>query len=116
MARRALVAVVLLLVAGCPRARDESAKKSAAPIASALTCRTLPSCTDPCADTACAEACTRRLTAVARPVYDELQACVVPACADGDGGTAPCRAPGSLGCKMCVLAHCAAQASRCMAN
>ncbi|HXU70574.1 MAG TPA: hypothetical protein VN947_14655 [Polyangia bacterium] len=116
MVRRALVVAVLVLVAGCPHKRDSAPSPKVEPPPAPLTCRALQSCTDRCADAACAEACTRRLTAVARPVYDELQACVTPACANADAGTAPCREPASFGCKMCVLGHCAAQASRCMAN
>jgi hypothetical protein len=58
----------------------------------------------------------RRLTAAARPSYDALHACVVPACADADGGAAPCRAPGSFACKMCVLSRCASQAAACMSH
>lgn len=125
MLRRMLVCALVVLAAGCPRARDPEPKKegakTATPAASEaapapLTCRALQSCTDRCADAACAEACTQRLTAVARPVYEALQACVGPACADADAGAAPCRAPASFACKMCVLGHCATQASRCMAN
>jgi len=114
MVQRALVGVVVLLalVAGCKR--HAGAEK--APLPAPLTCRALQGCTDRCADAACAEACTHRLTTVARPVYEALQACVGPACADGDAGPAPCREPASLGCKMCVLSHCAAQATRCMGN
>jgi hypothetical protein len=52
------------------------------------------------------------LTAAARPAYDALQACVVPACAES--GAAPCRAPSSFACKMCVLAHCASLATACL--
>jgi hypothetical protein len=112
--RRSLVAALLVvLAAGCrQRPREPDAKPAAQP----LTCRALQGCTDRCADAACAEVCTHRLTSVARPVYEALQACVVPACAEPDAGAAPCREPGSLACKICVLGHCAAQASRCMAN
>ena len=115
MLRHLVVAVVLL--AGCHRGGDAPPGETRAAVGPApLTCRALDGCTSGCADAACAEACTRRLTAVARPVYEALQACVVPACANRDGGSAPCLTPGSFSCKACVLAHCAAQASRCMAN
>ena len=127
MVRRILVAVVLL--AACHRGGGDADKASPAsaqaqPVQAPatvrapapLTCRALDGCTSGCADAACAEACTRRLSPVARPVYEALQACVGPACADGDAGPAPCREPASLGCKMCVLSHCAAQATRCMGN
>ena len=122
------VLVAVLLVAGCSRAHEpahEPAHGSAhesprdlahAAVVAPLSCRALQGCTDACADAACAEACVRRLTAAARPAYDALQACVVPACANADAGSAPCRAPGSFACKMCVLAHCPAQASSCMAH
>jgi hypothetical protein len=112
MLRHLVVAVVLL--AACHRGEDAPKPKPRA--LEPLTCRALDGCTSGCADAACAEACTRRLTDVARPVYEALQACVVPACANRDGGSAPCLTPGSFSCKACVLAHCAAQASRCMAN
>ncbi len=119
--RFALLAVVLF--AACSRAHDAppaptvAASAAATPArgsspAAPLTCRTLESCTDACGDAACAEACVRRLTAAARPAYDALQACVKPACADGD--SAPCRTPAALACKLCVVAHCAAQAAACM--
>ena len=117
---RRLVVVLVVLAAGCPRSREARTAGSAPPdlaratVDAALTCRTLPSCSDACSDGACAAACARRLTAAARPAYDALQACVKPACADADA--APCRSPGSLACKMCVLAHCAAQAATCMKN
>ena len=119
MLARTFALALLVLAAGCPHARDPEPKKEAKASAAApapLTCRDLQGCTDRCADAACAEACTRRLTAVARPVYEALQACVAPACANADAGTAPCREPASFACKMCVLGHCAGQASRCMAN
>ena len=126
------VLIAFVLVAGCSRSHDvarESAHESShesphesprdlaryATVAP-LSCRALQGCTDACADAACAEACVRRLTAAARPAYDALQACVVPACASAGAGSAPCRAPGSFACKACVLSHCAAQAASCMAN
>jgi hypothetical protein len=80
-----------------------------------LRCAELQGCTEACgsgAPPSCAEACAQRLVAEARPTYEALQACVKPACADP--ADAPCRTPGSFGCKMCVLAHCSAQASACM--
>jgi hypothetical protein len=107
---------VVLLALGCSRAH-KAPSDLAPPAASALaplSCRALQGCTDTCADAPCAEACVRRLSAAARPVYEALQACVVPACADADAGAAPCRVPGSFACKMCVLSRCAAQASACM--
>jgi hypothetical protein len=127
MARPLIVAALLVLVAACKRpARDEgrdlaqrststaTATATASSSAAPLRCRALQGCTDSCADPACAEACVRRLTAAARPTYDALQACVAPACADADAGAAPCRAPGSFACKMCVLSRCASQAAACM--
>lgn len=126
MRSRFVLIAVMSLAGACSRSRDaprapSSSSTSPAPSAPArvaapepLTCRTLESCTDACGDAACAEACVRRLTAAARPAYDALQACVEPACADADA--APCRAPGSLACKMCVIARCAAQAATCMKN
>ncbi len=116
MMRRALVAAGVVLLAACPRAHKESRDLAPATTPAPLSCRSLQGCTDACAGAACAEACVRRLTAAARPAYEALQACVVPACADADAGAAPCRAPGSFACKMCVLSHCAAQASRCLAR
>jgi hypothetical protein len=120
MVRRVLVAVVLFAVAGCPqrepRPEDDGRHAPHEEKATALVCATLQSCTDACADGDCATKCALRLTTAAKPFYDALQACVKPACADADAGAAPCRVPNSFGCKMCVLGHCAAQASRCMAN
>jgi hypothetical protein len=135
MARPWLVAALLVLAAACkhpahddaldrapPSSRPPSSSSaspsspSSSPSAAPLSCRALQSCTDSCADPACAETCVRRLTAAARPSYDALQACVVPACAAADGGAAPCRAPGSFACKMCVLARCASQAAACMSH
>ena len=136
---RALVAaVVVVTAAGCSRSHEApraleragaavdraapdraAADRAAADRAAAmapLSCRTLEGCTDACADARCAEDCVRRLTAAARPAYDALQACVVPACTSGSAGAAPCRAPGSFACKMCVLSHCAAEATACMAH
>ena len=125
MVRRALVAVVLvagmLALAGCRRDHappdDERARylpHDEKP--TALVCATLQSCTDACSDGECAANCALRLKPAARPFYDALQACVKPACADADAGAAPCRVPNSFACKLCVLGHCAAQASRCMSN
>ncbi|MCA1664819.1 MAG: hypothetical protein LC659_11205 [Myxococcales bacterium] len=113
-----VVAALLLLAVGCKRRAHDDARAPAPRSSSAapLSCRALESCTDSCADAACAEACVRRLTTIARPAYDALQACVVPACTDPDGGTAPCRAPGSFACKMCVLSRCASQAAACMSR
>ena len=132
MRSRFVLVLVMSLAGACSRSHDARPVASSsspppapsAPAASSapervaapepLTCRTLESCTDACGDAACAEACVRRLTAPARPAYDALQACVKPACAGGDA--APCRAPASLACKMCVIARCAAQAATCMKN
>ena len=116
MLRRVLVAAVLFVAAACARTHDDRHDKAndRSQSGASLTCRALQGCTDACVDAACAEACVRRLAAAARPAYDALQACVVPACADADAGAAPCRAPGSFACKMCVLSRCAAQASACM--
>lgn len=99
---------------GASRASDAvgAARSPGLSLHAPLTCRTLPSCTDGCSDGDCAAACARRLTAAARPAYDALQACVAPACAGG--ATAPCHAPSSFACKMCVLAHCASLATACM--
>jgi hypothetical protein len=122
MARPWLVAALLVLAAACKHpAHDDALDRApssspSSPAAAPLSCRALQSCTDSCADPACAETCVRRLTAAARPSYDALQACVVPACAAADGGAAPCRAPGSFACKMCVLARCASQAAACMSH
>jgi len=131
MLRRTLLVALVVLAAACPRSREPahesreaaheshetaSARADLAHAASPLSCRALDECTGACADAACAEACVRRLTAAARPAYDALQACVVPACANADAGNTPCRAPGSLACKMCVLAHCPTQASSCMTH
>ncbi len=126
MVRRLLVAVLLVVAAGCPRhepraeprtgdhGRERSLPHEEKP--APLVCATLQSCTDGCSDGDCAAHCALRLTPAARPFYDQLQACVKPACADADAGSAPCRVPNSFACKMCVLGHCAAPASRCMAN
>jgi len=132
MARLLFVAALVVLAAACkrpahdeprdlaPRSPSSALPSSALPSSSSslapLSCRALQGCTESCADPACAEACVRRLTAAARPTYDALQACVVPACADADGGAAPCRTPGSFACKMCVLSHCASQAAACMSH
>jgi hypothetical protein len=82
----------------------------------ALTCRALQRCTESCADAACADACVARLASAARPAYDALQACVVPACARPDDAAAPCRVPGSFACKLCVVGHCAEAVSACLAH
>lgn len=122
MLRRFVLVVVVVLAAACPRSREaphdppRNPAPGASTAAAPLTCRTLEGCTDACSDAACAEACVRRLTAAARPAYDALQACVKPACAAADAGAAPCQVPGSFGCKMCVLARCAAQAASCLKN
>jgi len=109
-----LIVVAVLLGAACSRSHDAPPPPKRVSAPEPLTCRTLESCTDYCGGDACAEACVRRLTAAARPAYDALQACVKPACADADA--APCLTPSTLACKMCVLAHCAAQAATCMKN
>jgi hypothetical protein len=114
-------ALCVVCVLGCSRARKapidiESQAASVVSAPAPLSCRALQGCTDACKDAPCAEACVRRLTAAARPAYDELQACVVPACANADAGAAPCRVPGAFACKMCVLSRCAAQASACMTH
>jgi hypothetical protein len=109
--------IVLFVVAGCHRSRDVEARRS---VAEPLACSGMQGCTDRCrdGDDACVAACVARLTALARPFYDALAACVAPACAAAaDGGAvAPCRAAASFACKMCVLAHCPAAASSCMAH
>src|SRR5690348_3434090 len=102
--RRALVLAILLAACSRGSARDRTGAESAAvahehahaDLATApapLSCRALDGCTSSCADAACAEACVRRLSPSARPAYEALQACVVPACAHADGGAAPCSAP-----------------------
>ncbi|HEY2747878.1 MAG TPA: hypothetical protein VGL86_24820 [Polyangia bacterium] len=123
MARGFLVAALLVLAAACARKAPRDGAADGGSVhegpraeASALVCGTLQGCTDACSDGDCAARCALRLTPAARPFYEALQACVKPACADADAGAAACRVPNSFGCKMCVLAHCAAQASRCMAN
>lgn len=119
MMRRALVIASLLFACsrGGARAGFDLATgtaSAAAPVTS-LSCRALDGCTAACATAACAEACVKRLSAPARPVYEALQACVVPACVDADAG-APCATPGSFACKMCVLGHCGSQAAACLRN
>jgi hypothetical protein len=82
-----------------------------------LSCAALGGCVDACpspATEACAAACAARLTAAARPFYDAMQACVVPACAALADASAPCHQPGSFSCNMCVLKSCAALASACL--
>jgi hypothetical protein len=114
MVGRFLVVVLLVLAAGCPRREPQQTPHDPEP--TALVCATLQSCTDACSDGECAARCALRLKSPAKPFYDQLQACVKPACADVDAGAAPCRVPNSFACKMCVLAHCAAPASRCLSN
>jgi hypothetical protein len=114
------VLLSLVLVAGCHRASTVSGGSDGSATRAPLRCGAMQSCTDGCAAAgdACVQACVARLTALARPFYDALAACVAPACAasvDGSGAT-PCRAPGSFACKMCVLARCPAAASACVAH
>jgi hypothetical protein len=125
-----LVLICLALV-GCKADQTSLAEPKAAASASPparsakaappapLSCAALGGCVDECpspATEACAAACAARLTAAARPFYDAMQACVVPACAAPADAGAPCHQPGSFSCKMCVLKSCAALASACMAH
>jgi hypothetical protein len=132
---RVAAVAVLVVLGGCKQAAPDPASdlgpRAATVTVSAsggvggsgkerpLRCADLQGCTDACGASAppsCAEACVRRLTPAARPSYDALQACVVPHCANADAGAAPCRAPGSFACKMCVMARCPSQASACMTH
>jgi hypothetical protein len=83
--------------------------------APALKCADIQSCVAKCplgdALPPCAAACEARLTVEARGFYDALQACMVPSCVANRG---PCNDPGALGCKMCAMSRCAAQASSCL--
>jgi hypothetical protein len=115
-----LLPLTLFLVAACP-SRKAAAPADAGPAvthADALTCATIQSCVERCplgaALDPCARACVARLTPAARPFYDRLQACVAPACANRDGGSAPCLDPGSMGCKLCAMSHCSSLASTCL--
>ena len=116
MPARPLVTVLVLASTACPRTREAARDLARATTPAPLSCRALQTCTDGCADPACAAACVRRLTPSARPAYDALQACVVPACTEADAGPSPCRFPNSFACKLCVLSHCASSASACLAH
>ncbi len=112
--------VAALLIGAC--------KNSAPPLATAaavvdmapapLACAAIQGCIGHCRadDHACQAACIARLTSTARPFFDRLQACVAPACADGDGGAAPCRDPSSFACQLCAMSHCAQVGSACLAH
>jgi hypothetical protein len=91
---------------------------AAAPATSALDCAAIQGCVERCRpeDHGCERACITRLTAGARPFFDRLQACVVPACANRDGGAAPCIEPAAFACKLCALSHCPQLASACLAH
>lgn len=116
-------ALVCVAAGGCRRARsaapDAAPRRAHAARPAPLACAGLQGCVDRCGGAgadACVAACVARLTPAARPYYDALQACVVPACADADAGAAPCRASTSWACKMCVLGRCAGPAAACMAH
>jgi hypothetical protein len=83
-----------------------------------LVCAAIQGCVERCRgdDRACQHACVVRLSAPARPFFERLQACVVPACANADGGAAPCLDPTSFACKLCAMGHCAELASSCLAH
>lgn len=91
---------------------------TAAAEAPGLNCAAIQGCVERCRadDRACQHACVARIVAAARPYFDRLQACVEPACANRDGGAAPCLDPASFACKLCAMSHCAQLASACLAH
>lgn len=116
-----LLMLVAVVAAGCRDKVRAPAATAAAPADLAparLTCASLQSCVENCpreGRTACAKACVERLEPAARPYYQALEACVVPACATApDGGSSSCDDPTSLGCKMCATARCPKPVSTCL--
>jgi hypothetical protein len=133
--RIATVVLVCALSSGCRQDRAASAappSPAAAPTAASapsgapstgsappsLACAGMEGCVSACTGTpdSCARLCADRLSAPARPYYDALQACVAPACAAGDAGSAACQQPSSLACKLCVMSHCPKEAAACIAH
>ena len=119
---RGLFVFVALLVVACKGAPSPTAVAAAvAPADLApppLACAAIQGCIERCRadERACQQACVARLSAPARPFFARLQACVVPACANADGGAAPCLDPASFACKLCAMGHCAELASSCLAH
>jgi len=95
-----------MLLCGCP-----SEKKP--PPVSRVSCQQVTGCIQKCPPATladCTDACKLSLSTAARPIYDALEACSKPACKDS------CGDPTAMGCKLCVMAHCASQVGACMSN
>jgi hypothetical protein len=95
-----------MLLCGCP-----SEKKP--PAILQVTCQQVAACIQKCPPATlgdCTNACKAPLSTAARPIYDALENCSKPACADS------CGDPTAIGCKLCVMSHCASQVSTCMSN
>lgn len=112
--------VLVCLLGGCrrdPLAAPPATRDLAAPVPS-LACAGMEGCVSACSagPDACARSCAARLSPTARPYYDALQACVAPTCGARDGGSAACLQPSSLACKLCVMSHCGALATACVAH
>jgi hypothetical protein len=115
----ALVIAFALAVAGCRACAQPPSERVADLAAAPLACASMQGCVAACPASemgACVSACVARLSPAARAVYDALERCVAPACAAADASDAPCRDPNGAACKLCVLSHCASQATSCMAH
>ena len=112
------LAFAAAVAAGCAR-HAGGASDLAAPPAAGMSCAALQGCVQGCparGREACVAGCVARVSPAARPYYEALERCVVPACVASDGGAAPCREPTSFACTLCAMAHCPQPASRCMAH
>ena len=96
--------------AGVAAANEGRPRPSASPQAS---CQQVTGCIQACPPAKlveCSTGCKTTLAPSARPIYDALEACSKPACADS------CKEPTAFGCKLCVMSHCASQVAACMSH
>ena len=87
---------------------------AAAPTATSKgTCGAVAECAQGCAGPSlesCVQRCEQQLNDQGRPLYRALRACSIGHCETA------CKTPTDFGCKACVMASCAAEATSCLAN
>jgi hypothetical protein len=111
---RALVAVLLMTVAGCG---DDTTSATTQDLATAgsdlsaaadlamLSCANILDCVKGCGENlVCQLACTQNGTTVARATFSAFGSCLAQSCGAGDGGSDGCTSPtdSSNGCQTCL--------------
>jgi hypothetical protein len=106
------VLLLMMLLCGCPE-KPQPPPPAPSPSRAQVTCHEVAGCIQKCPPATladCTNTCKAPLSTAARPLYDALEACSKPACASS------CGDPTAIGCKLCVMSHCASQVSACMSN